>query len=137
MAESATVDEVASCFKALRRTVAASNFVSWFSGEKSNNLFVDNLSRGDIFRNFNLGSAVLRQGETSTSRTNPPGTMVSFLSTDLGNFSKGFYTSLQVIHVIGRDWSNNFRFLGNLDPQAWALMDARLNDIQPPTNNLA
>lgn len=88
-------------------------------------IIFNNLTKVEMIKAAKFGPAVLRQGEKTEYRNNPPGTIVTYynrgLNQPLGGPNSFF--------MLGKDYGENYWLMGNLLPRAWAKMEDALRDL--------
>ena len=82
-----------------------------------------NWTRAGFFKTADFSPAVVRAGETSQSRSNPPGTMVFHHAQSMRQGP----TVRNVFVVLGKDHGGNYWLTGILLPQAWAKIEEDIN----------
>lgn len=89
-------------------------------------MLVNDLTDADYIRVVNFQGAVMRQGEATESRWNPPGTMVMNYHQPLNKspvWPNCFY-------MLGKDHGGNYWLMGSLTPQVWDKLEADLEILQ-------
>ncbi|KAL3481524.1 hypothetical protein BJX99DRAFT_253448 [Aspergillus californicus] len=78
-------------------------------------MVLTNWTKADIFRITDFSPAIVRAGEISEERRNPPGTMVFQYAQSMRESSM----MRNVVIVLGKDHAGNYWLVGNLLPAAW------------------
>lgn len=79
----------------------------------------NNVIKLDLMKIANFGPAVLRKGDTSTTRTNPLGTMAAYHN----GFLDGSWKGINMVVLLGKDHGGNYWVQGTLLPRAWASIE--------------
>ena len=126
LADQSTEQQMLSFLRVLHEDVEAGKSPRlFFGGADSLPLFVNNLTKADLVKAANFGPAVLRQGEKSQLRANPPGTMVSYYNRPV-NQPTG---PANCFYMFGKDYRDNYWLMANLLPRAWTKMEEELKNI--------
>lgn len=78
-----------------------------------------NWTRANLFKTADFSPALVRAGDVSSSRSNPPGTMVFHHAQSMQQSSM----ARNVMVVLGKDHNNNYWLMGILLPRAWAKIE--------------
>ncbi|KAJ5808353.1 transcriptional regulator sdnM [Penicillium riverlandense] len=126
LAEQATEQQTLSFLRALRQDIDAGKSPRLFFGESDSlPVLFNNLTKAELIKAANFGAAVLRQGEKTESRANPPGTMVCYYNRAVNQptgVANAFY-------MLGKDYSDNYWLMGNLLPRTWTKIEEELTSM--------
>ncbi|KAH8891617.1 hypothetical protein GQ53DRAFT_687175 [Thozetella sp. PMI_491] len=86
---------------------------------------ITNWTRADFFKIVDFGPAVVRAGDVSQSRTNPPGSMVYHHAHSMREGA----AARNVVVVLGKDLDDNYWLNGILMPQTWAKIEEELRTL--------
>ncbi|KAJ5027556.1 hypothetical protein PSV08DRAFT_405288 [Bipolaris maydis] len=89
-----------------------------------NVLIMNNLTKLHIMREVDFSSAVIRQGEKTENRVNPPGSMVGFITA-----SKQSVRGPSLLTVTGKDYGGNVWLYGALRRKVWAKLEDDLRRL--------
>lgn len=89
-------------------------------------IIFNNVIKLDLMKIANFSPAVLRKGDTSTSRKNPIGTMVAYHNESLD----GSGMDLHNVVMLGKDHGENFWVLGTLLPRAWTSIEKEIRILE-------
>ncbi|KAJ6140513.1 hypothetical protein N7470_010309 [Penicillium chermesinum] len=81
-------------------------------------LLTNNLFKANLMQSVDFSPAIIRQGEPSSERTNPPGTMVWYYNEAVGKAD-----NLNIFMMLGKDYGENCWFLGTFQPQTWTKIE--------------
>jgi hypothetical protein len=124
--EQSTEGQVLAYLRELRRESKSGSDPALVCGE-SNAVLIPftNWTRADFFRVADFSPAVVRAGETSQSRSNPPGTIVFHHAQSMRQSP----AARNVFVVLGKDNRDNYWLTGTLLPPAWLKIEEHLNGM--------
>ncbi|KAI8673101.1 hypothetical protein NCS56_00775200 [Fusarium sp. Ph1] len=124
--EQATEGQVLAFIRHLRQQSQSGSDPAMVCGESDALLMpFTNWTKAGLFEAVDFGPAVLREGETGGSRTNPPGTMVY-------HHSQAMHTSpstRNVVAILGKDREENYWITAFLLPPAWAKIEEGIGNM--------
>ncbi|KAK3290462.1 uncharacterized protein B0H64DRAFT_59197 [Chaetomium fimeti] len=127
LAEQATPGQVLACLRELRQLPKTESDPSMVCGEADAVLVpFTNWTRADIFNAADFGPAVIRPGDVSSERTNPPGTIVFHHA---GSMFQGPQVR-NVFVLLGKDHEENCWITAMLLPRTWAKIEEDLNGLR-------
>lgn len=85
-----------------------------------------NWTRANLFKTADFSPALLRAGETSQSRNNPPGTFVYHHAQSMHHNP----AVRNVVVVLGKDHGDNYWLTGNLLPLAWVKIEEDISRLR-------
>lgn len=88
-------------------------------------IIFNNLLKAKLMQSLDFAPAVVRQGEVSEKRQNPPGTMVNYYNEAIGPGYVGF----NIFNMLGQDYAGNYWLMGTLLPRAWVKIEEALKAI--------
>jgi hypothetical protein len=125
-AEQSTEKQIICFLKSVYRDIDAAQNPRLFFGEsKAVPVLINNVSKAGLIKLVDFGPAVLHQGESSVTRRNPVGTMVTYWNEGL---ERG-WSDFNVCWMQGRDHQGNFWMMANLLPRAWAKLEDDLRRL--------
>jgi hypothetical protein len=125
-AEQSTDAQTLSFLKSVYRDIDATKKPRLIFGEPNSVPFlINNVSKAELIKLVDFSPAVLRQGESSETRKNPIGTMVTYWNEGLERGWSGF----NVCWMQGRDHDGNFWMMANLLPRTWAKLEEDLRRL--------
>ncbi|KAK5651414.1 hypothetical protein OQA88_12502 [Cercophora sp. LCS_1] len=128
LAEQATEGQVLACLRELRQLPKTESDPSMVCGDADAVLVpFTNWTRAGIFQAADFAPAVLRPGDRSLKRTNPPGTMVCHYA---GSMRQGPEVR-NVFVLLGKDHEENCWMTGILLPRTWAKIEDELKGLSP------
>lgn len=117
LVEQASEAQVLAGLRELRRNYKSYDDAPMMCGESEALLLpFTNWTKADLFKMVDFSGAVVRAGEVSPSRINPPGTMVSHHASSM----QQSITARNVTVVLGKDHGGNYWLTGSYLPAAWA-----------------
>ncbi|KAJ5578045.1 uncharacterized protein N7459_007009 [Penicillium hispanicum] len=126
VAEQATEQQTLSLLRQVFRDLEARRSLQLFFGDPHMiPIVVNNVFKADLMKIANFGAAVSRQGEAMNTRKNPLGTMVGYYNETLD----GAFNSINIFLMLGKDYGDNYWFMGSLFPQAWSKIEEELGRI--------
>lgn len=118
--------QVLSFLRILRRDLDKGGLLQHIFGEKdSRPIFFNNLFKAEFLKAADFRPAVLRAGDGSTKRSNPPGTAIAY-------YYRVFDTPLDKLtsfYMLCKDHAGNCWLQGHLRPAEWAEMQNRLDKL--------
>ncbi|KAJ5699022.1 hypothetical protein N7462_001027 [Penicillium macrosclerotiorum] len=93
-----------------------------FGTSDSVTILINNVMKANLMTTLNFEAAVVRKGDVSDTRKNPPGTMTSYYNEALD----GALDFFDVCLMLGKDYSGNYWLMGNFLPRAWAKIEEDL-----------
>jgi hypothetical protein len=121
-----TTPQVRSYLCELRKISDAGKDPTILPGVWNGELFtVSNWTKGDFVNVADFSTAVVRVGDGSEKRSNPPGTMIYHQSFALGNDP----TTRNVIGVVGKDRGDNYWMSGYFPRRTWAVMEKEMEKM--------
>lgn len=88
-------------------------------------MVVNNVIKIELMKTAQFGPAVIRQGESSETRRNPPGTMISYYNEYLDHM----YDAFNAFVMFGKDYGDDFWLGGALLPRAWKVFEQELKKM--------
>ncbi|CAG7916332.1 unnamed protein product [Penicillium olsonii] len=88
-------------------------------------MVVNNVIKIELMKTAQFGPAVIRQGESSETRRNPPGTMISYYNEYLDHM----YDAFNAFVMFGKDYGDDFWLGGALLPKAWKVFEQELKKM--------
>jgi hypothetical protein len=89
-------------------------------------MIVNNVIKIDLIKTAKFGPAVIRQGESSETRKNPLGSMVSYYNEYLDHM----YDAFNAFVMYGKDHADNYWLGGALLPRAWKAIEESLEKLK-------
>ncbi|KAJ5368014.1 uncharacterized protein N7496_007774 [Penicillium cataractarum] len=132
-AEQSTEKQTLCFLKRVYRDIDVAKNPRLFFGESTAvPILINNVSKAELIKLVDFGPAVLHQGESSETRKNPVGSMVTYWNEGLERGWSGF----NVCWIQGRDHRGNFWMMANLLPRTWAKLEEHLRRLyeQGPLN---
>ncbi|KAK2603910.1 hypothetical protein QQS21_003945 [Conoideocrella luteorostrata] len=96
-----------------------------YGGVKDNMILVNNMIRMDFFTAVDFSPAVARQRDLSSSRKNPPGTIISFLF----GYLNDRVPRASALTMLGSDHSGGHYLIMSMEPKHWHAVDAELLNL--------
>jgi len=84
-----------------------------------------NWTRAEFFKTLDFNPAVVRTGDVTPSRVNPPGTMVYHHAQSM----RQSVVVRNVVVILGKDHGENYWLTGLLLPEAWAKIEEEIKKI--------
>jgi hypothetical protein len=126
LVEQCTEEQTLSSLRVMRQEIESQGNPTIAYGEPDASLICfNNLNKCEIIKSTNFGPAVLSLGEDAGSRSNPPGTMKSFLPGSI----LASAPPINFFSMLGKDFGGNYWFSGSLLPRAWAKMEEELRTM--------
>jgi hypothetical protein len=126
LAEQATEAQVLAGLREIREEAKTGTESVLMCGEPNALLMpFTNWTRADFFNIIDFNPALVRAGDVSSSRRNPPGTMVYHHATSM----KPSPTMRNVVVVLGKDHGENYWLTATLLPAAWAKMEEEVKKM--------
>jgi hypothetical protein len=127
LAEQATASQVLACLRELRKQPKKDSDPSLVCGESADAVLVPftNWTRADVFKTADFAPAVVRAGDVTPGRINPPGTIVFHHA---GSMSQGPQVR-NVFVLLGKDHEDNCWMTAMLLPRTWAKMEEELKAL--------
>ncbi|KAE8321612.1 hypothetical protein BDV39DRAFT_210539 [Aspergillus sergii] len=123
--EQGTEQQILGLLKTVRQDIESDGSPSFFYGDPNASvIFVNNLTKLELIKAANFGPALLSQGDKKESRSNPPGSMVTFL-----NYFHPNSAGVDIFWILGKDYDGNYWLKGNLLPRAWEIIERELRDM--------
>ncbi|CAG8216439.1 unnamed protein product [Penicillium salamii] len=88
-------------------------------------MVVNNVIKIELMKTAQFGPAVIRQGESSETRQNPPGTMISYYNEYLDHM----YDAFNAFVMFGKDYGDDYWLGGALLPKAWRVIEKELEKL--------
>ncbi|CAI7607147.1 unnamed protein product [Penicillium manginii] len=88
-------------------------------------IIFNNLLKAKLMKVVDFSPAVVRRGDVSEKRLNPPGTMVNYYNEAIGPGYVGF----NIFNMLGQDFAGNYWLMGTLLPRAWVQIEDTLGNI--------
>ncbi|KAJ5471634.1 transcriptional regulator sdnM [Penicillium desertorum] len=125
LVEQGTVQQMLSLLKTVRQDIESDGSLSFFYGDPhASMIFANNLTKLELIKSANFSPAVLSLGEKEESRSNPPGSMVTFQ-----NLFHSNSRAPNIFWVLGKDHGGNYWLKGNFLPVAWKMIEKELRDM--------
>lgn len=96
-----------------------------FGPSNAVHLIVNNLLKVGIMKSVEFGPAVVQKGESSETRRNPLGTMVTYYHAYLDHM----YDAFNCFIMFGKDQSDDYWIGGALLPRAWKIVERELQKL--------
>jgi hypothetical protein len=96
-----------------------------FGPSNASTLIVNNVIKLELMKTLQFGPAVIRQGESSETRRNPLGTMISYYNAYLDHM----YDSLNALVAFGKDHADDYWLGASFMPKAWKVVEEEIEKL--------